>query len=107
MNEIRVPELQFVFWETTVACNLECIHCRRLEIGQLLSEARSNIMTEWPITNLGASLKAESIEEVRNCLKRILVGDTAAMLQAQQKYFQADGLNGERVAQAVLNYYKR
>jgi len=77
------------------------------EIGQLLSEARSNIMTEWPITNLGASLKAESIEEVRNCLKRILVGDTAAMLQAQQKYFQADGLNGERVAQAVLNYYKR
>ncbi|OGX05378.1 MAG: hypothetical protein A3G87_02665 [Omnitrophica bacterium RIFCSPLOWO2_12_FULL_50_11] len=39
MNEIRVPELQFVFWETTVACNLECIHCRRLEIGQLLSES--------------------------------------------------------------------
>src|SRR3989338_1171482 len=30
-------ELRFIFWETTVACNLECIHCRRLEIAKLLS----------------------------------------------------------------------
>ncbi|MCX8037855.1 MAG: radical SAM protein [Candidatus Sumerlaeia bacterium] len=26
-----------VFWETTVACNLECTHCRRLEVARELS----------------------------------------------------------------------
>ncbi len=26
-------QLRLVFWETTAGCNLECIHCRRLEIG--------------------------------------------------------------------------
>ncbi|MBI4358794.1 MAG: radical SAM protein [Candidatus Omnitrophica bacterium] len=30
-------ELRFIFWETTVACNLECIHCRRLEVSKVLS----------------------------------------------------------------------
>jgi len=29
---------RLVFWETTVACNLECSHCRRLEIGHELSK---------------------------------------------------------------------
>lgn len=31
-------ELRFVFWETTVACNLECLHCRRLEISKTVSQ---------------------------------------------------------------------
>lgn len=30
--------LKLVFWETTTACNLECIHCRRLDISQSLSK---------------------------------------------------------------------
>lgn len=30
-------ELRFVFWETTAACNLECIHCRRLETAKFMS----------------------------------------------------------------------
>ncbi len=34
-----VPTLRLVFWETTAACNLECIHCRRLEVARELSEA--------------------------------------------------------------------
>ena len=38
MPHTSVPPLQFVFWETTVACNLECIHCRRLEISKSLSK---------------------------------------------------------------------
>ncbi|MEE9499471.1 MAG: radical SAM protein, partial [Nitrospinaceae bacterium] len=29
--------LPLVFWETTTACNLECVHCRRLEVGKELS----------------------------------------------------------------------
>ncbi|MBI4394879.1 MAG: radical SAM protein [Candidatus Omnitrophica bacterium] len=35
----QVPELRFIFWEVTVACNLECIHCRRLEVSKFLSQS--------------------------------------------------------------------
>jgi heme b synthase len=28
--------LSLVFWETTAGCNLECIHCRRLEVSKTL-----------------------------------------------------------------------
>ncbi|MFQ5892980.1 MAG: radical SAM protein [Nitrospinota bacterium] len=31
--------LRLVFWETTVGCNLECIHCRRLEVSRELAKA--------------------------------------------------------------------
>jgi len=37
MNTLEhVPRL--VFWETTTACNLECAHCRRLEVSATLSK---------------------------------------------------------------------
>jgi heme b synthase len=29
-------ELRLVFWETTAGCNLECIHCRRLDVSREL-----------------------------------------------------------------------
>ena len=32
------PPLRLVFWESTVGCNLECIHCRRLEVAHELSK---------------------------------------------------------------------
>jgi len=32
------PLLRLVFWETTAGCNLECVHCRRMEPSQELSE---------------------------------------------------------------------
>lgn len=76
------------------------------EIGQILFDKARYTYEEQPITYLGASLKAESVKEIRSCLQRILAGDTVAMLQAQQKHFQTDGLSGERVAKAILNYYK-
>lgn len=38
-NEIRV-----LFWETTAGCNLECIHCRRLDISRKLM--KSDLSTE-------------------------------------------------------------
>jgi radical SAM protein with 4Fe4S-binding SPASM domain len=31
------PPLRLVFWETTTGCNLECIHCRRLDVSHELS----------------------------------------------------------------------
>jgi hypothetical protein len=30
-RQVASPRLAMVFWETTVACNLTCAHCRRLE----------------------------------------------------------------------------
>src|SRR3954471_1497663 len=33
-----VPALRLLFWESTVACNLECVHCRRLEVASELSK---------------------------------------------------------------------
>ncbi|MBI5368096.1 MAG: radical SAM protein [Planctomycetes bacterium] len=31
-----VPELRLLFWETTAGCNLECVHCRRLDVAKQL-----------------------------------------------------------------------
>ncbi|MBN1343348.1 MAG: radical SAM protein [Phycisphaerae bacterium] len=36
--------LRLVFWETTAACNLACVHCRRLDVARELS--KSDITTE-------------------------------------------------------------
>ncbi|MHC4453421.1 MAG: radical SAM protein, partial [Planctomycetota bacterium] len=30
-------QLRLVFWETTAGCNLECIHCRRLDVSMQLA----------------------------------------------------------------------
>lgn len=76
------------------------------EIGQSLLEVTNNTLGEWPIINLGASLKAESAKEVMSCLQKILAEDTATMQQAQQKHFQTDGLSGSRIAMAILDYYR-
>src|SRR5512142_1719687 len=32
----QTPALRLVFWETTAACNLACVHCRRLDVSQQL-----------------------------------------------------------------------
>jgi len=36
--------LRIIFWETTAGCNLECVHCRRLEVSKELS--KSDLTTE-------------------------------------------------------------
>ncbi len=38
------PPLRLVFWETTTGCNLECIHCRRLDIAHDLM--RTDLTTD-------------------------------------------------------------
>ncbi|MEW5974771.1 MAG: radical SAM protein [Acidobacteriota bacterium] len=37
-------QLRLVFWETTSGCNLECVHCRRLDVAAEL--ARQDMTTE-------------------------------------------------------------
>ena len=36
--------LRIIFWEATAGCNLECVHCRRLEVSRELS--KSDLTTE-------------------------------------------------------------
>jgi radical SAM protein with 4Fe4S-binding SPASM domain len=38
MTDADGPALRLVFWETTPACNLECVHCRRLEVAHELAK---------------------------------------------------------------------
>lgn len=76
------------------------------EIGRALFEVAKNTFAEMPITSLGAALKAESVNEIKICLQKILNGDTATMLEAQRRHFQTDGLSAERVTRAILGYYK-
>jgi radical SAM protein with 4Fe4S-binding SPASM domain len=38
------PPLRLLFWETTTACNLACVHCRRLDVGCEL--AKNDLTTE-------------------------------------------------------------
>ncbi len=47
-NEIEAPPLRLVFWETTVGCNLECVHCRRLDVSTQLSKL--DMSTEQSLT---------------------------------------------------------
>ncbi len=37
-------QLRLIFWETTAGCNLECIHCRRLDVSKEL--AQDDLTTE-------------------------------------------------------------
>ena len=41
-------ELRLLFWETTAGCNLECIHCRRLDVSQQLM--KTDMTTEQAFT---------------------------------------------------------
>ena len=40
----KQPVLRLLFWETTTGCNLECAHCRRLDVSQRL--AKSDLTTD-------------------------------------------------------------
>lgn len=75
------------------------------EIGQALFEVAQNTFAEMPITNLGSALKAESVDEIKSCLRQILDGNTISMAKAQEEHFKTDGLSGRRLAEAILKYY--
>ncbi len=53
-------QLRVLFWETTAGCNLECIHCRRIDVSKQLME--SDLSTE-------ESLKLiDQIRETGECI---------------------------------------
>lgn len=54
--------LRLVFWETTSGCNLECIHCRRLDVA--LELAKQDMTTEQGIA---------FIDSLAACAKPILI----------------------------------
>lgn len=76
------------------------------EINRLLAESTNNALSQWPLINLGAALKAGSVDEIKNCLNQIIAGDMANMLEAQRKHFQTDGLSAVRIANVILKYYR-
>lgn len=76
------------------------------EISRTLVEATNGALTVWPITNLGAALKAESVEEIKIGLLNIVAGDTEDMRLAQEAHCKTDGLSGKRVAEAILAHYR-
>ncbi len=43
-SPVQKNELRLVFWESTSLCNLECIHCRRLDVADDL--ARQDLTTD-------------------------------------------------------------
>lgn len=56
------PALRLVFWESTVGCNLECIHCRRLEVSKDLS--KDDLTTQEAL---------RLIDQIAECGRPILV----------------------------------
>jgi len=50
--------LHLVFWETTAGCNLECIHCRRLDISQQLM--KDDLTTEQSFRMIDSIAEAGS-----------------------------------------------
>src|SRR5678815_1750807 len=39
---VPTPPLRLLFWETTVGCNLACVHCRRLDVAREASRHDMN-----------------------------------------------------------------
>src|SRR5262249_52545059 len=56
------PQPRLLFWETTSGCNLECIHCRRLDVSAEL--AKQDMTTEQALA---------FIDSLASCAKPILV----------------------------------
>ena len=50
-----VPPLRLLFWETTAGCNLECSHCRRLDVShELMKTDMSTVQARKMIDDLAA-----------------------------------------------------
>ena len=61
-NSASKNQLRLVFWETTSGCNLECVHCRRIDVAAEL--AKQDMTTEQGMA---------FIDSLAECAKPILV----------------------------------
>ena len=51
-------DLRLVFWETTAGCNLECVHCRRIDVAkELMRNDLSTVESLKFVENLAAFAK--------------------------------------------------
>lgn len=51
-------QLRLVFWETTAGCNLECVHCRRLDVAhELMKNDLTTEQSKQLIDNIAAESK--------------------------------------------------
>lgn len=55
MKEMK-NRLMLVFWETTAGCNLECVHCRRLDVAQQLM--KDDLTTEQAFSMIDSIAEA-------------------------------------------------
>src|SRR5690349_11853132 len=62
VGPMAANQLRLVFWETTSGCNLECVHCRRIDVAAEL--ARQDMTTEQGM---------RFIDSLAECAKPILV----------------------------------
>ena len=37
MQDTTYPAPRLIFWESTAGCNLECIHCRRITVADIVT----------------------------------------------------------------------
>ena len=53
----KQPVLRLLFWETTTGCNLECMHCRRLNVSRQL--AKNDLTTKEGLAFIDALTTTE------------------------------------------------
>ena len=102
-NGASKNQLRLVFWETTSGCNLECVHCRRIDVAAEL--AKQDMTTEQGMA---------FIDSLAECAKPILVFSGGEPLYRKDiftlaKHAQSRGLttalatNGTLISEEMAN----
>ena len=97
------PPLRLLFWETTAGCNLECVHCRRLDVShELMKNDMSTEQARGMIDDLAAFSSCILVFSGGEPLMRPDVFDLAA--HARQKgLIIALASNGTMIDRAVAS----
>jgi len=56
--------LRLLFWETTIRCNLSCVHCRRVELDEAVAQDLSTVQAKDVIEQLGELGRRQSFMPV-------------------------------------------
>jgi radical SAM protein with 4Fe4S-binding SPASM domain len=80
-----VPPLRLLFWETTAGCNLECSHCRRLDVShELMRTDMTTVQARQMIDELAAFARCILVFSGGEPLMRPDVFDLAAHARAKE-----------------------
>jgi AdoMet-dependent heme synthase len=83
-------QLRLVFWETTSGCNLECIHCRRIDVAAEL--AKQDMTTEQGM---------HFIDSLAECARPILVFSGGEPLYRKDIFALAKHAQGRGITTAL------